>query len=55
MWLKGLEGKIDRFPIRRSGKMCSIGLPGPYIIWCSEMNRVILAIRADDDTHPGEA
>ena len=34
--------------------MSPVGLPGPEIVRCTEMNRVFLAIPADDDTHSGE-
>ena len=35
--------------------MRPLGLPGPDIIWRTEMNRVFLPIPAGDDAHSGKA
>jgi hypothetical protein len=52
---KGREGKIDGLPAGPYGEMSPVGLPGPNIIWCTEMYRVFFTIPADDDAHSGEA
>ena len=51
---KGREGKIDGLPVGPYGEMSPVGLPGPNIIWCPEMNRVFLAIPSDDYAHSGK-
>ena len=54
IWHKGLQGKIDSLPVRPRREISSVGLPRPDIIRCTKMDRVFLAITANDDTHSGE-